>query len=221
MASKNLIIGIIVIIVVIIFGFIYLGGEDTSNSQDNQNNNPLNPTNEDSQGEDLIIQPEGSGAVANLPPDDPPTEDDSLPLWFTSEFKDVNTGNTYSVQSLNDKPVLMEIFAVWCPTCTKQQKETQKLHEEIGDEAYSISLDTDQGEDEAFVLAHAQSFGFDWRYSISPVDVTQSLIDSFGLGIINAPQAPIVLICPDGSYRQLDTGVKKVNELKEELATCG
>ena len=43
------------------------------------------------------------------------------------------------------------------------------------------------------------------------------LIDDFGSGVVNAPRAPTVLICPDKTARLLRSGVKSADELKEEI----
>ena len=136
-----------------------------------------------------------------------------------TELKNVNTGNTFKISELNDKPILMESFAVWCPTCTKQQKITKEFHKEVGDSVISISIDTDPNEDEARVLQHTTENGFDWYYAIAPVKFTQSLIDQFGVGIVNAPTVPMILICGD-KVKLLDSGIKSVSELKEEVANC-
>lgn len=138
--------------------------------------------------------------------------------WINFELKDVATGETFKISDFSDKPVLLESFAVWCPTCTRQQKETKKLHEEIGDSAVSISIDTDPNEDEDRIRKHMEDNGFNWYYAVSPVEFTRSLIDQFGINIVNAPSAPMILICNGESARQLDSGVKSTDELKEELA---
>ncbi|NCN98633.1 hypothetical protein COU62_00310 [Candidatus Pacearchaeota archaeon CG10_big_fil_rev_8_21_14_0_10_35_219] len=138
--------------------------------------------------------------------------------WMNTKLEDVRTGENFKISDFEGKPVLLESFAVWCPTCTKQQKELKKLHEEFGDSIVSISLDTDQNEDEAKILTHINENGFEWYYAISPIQMTQSLMSDFGNGIINAPSAPVVLICEDGSYRKLGGyGSRNVKELKEEL----
>ena len=54
--------------------------------------------------------------------------------WHDITLKDVKTGRTFKVADFNGKPIILETFAVWCPICTKQQREIQKLHSEIGDE---------------------------------------------------------------------------------------
>ena len=142
-------------------------------------------------------------------------------LWWNTELRDVNTGEIFSISDFEGKPILLESFAIWCPVCTKQQKETKKLDAELGDSVISISLDTDPNEDEDRLLEHTTKNGFDWYYAVSPSDITRALIDDFGVEIVNAPSVPVVLICGDGSARKLDSGLKKVAELKAELATCG
>ena len=142
--------------------------------------------------------------------------DNNKALWRTTELTDVKTGETFIVDQF-DKPVILESFAVWCPTCTRQQKEIKKLHQEIGEDAISISLDTDPNEDRQKVLDHINSNGFDWYYAVAPKEVTQSLIDEFGFSVANAPSAPVVIIDENKNARLLKSGVKSSNELKGEL----
>ena len=137
--------------------------------------------------------------------------------WREYELTDINTGETFKISDFKGTPVLLESFAVWCPTCTKQQQEVKKLHDELGDSFISISIDTDPNENANKILEHTQRNGFDWRYAISPSELTQTLIDEFGVIFINAPQAPIVLIDKDQNARILKRGVKSSEELKSEL----
>lgn len=142
--------------------------------------------------------------------------------WQDVELTDVNTGNTFKISDYKGKPVLVETFAVWCPTCTKQQKETKKFHDEVGDAVISVSLDTDPNEDVDMVLAHTRKNGFDWLYAVAPVEMTQSLIAEFGVGIVNAPSVPLILVCEDQSTRFLKSGVKNAERLKSEIEKgCG
>ena len=136
--------------------------------------------------------------------------------WINIELKDVKTGESFTITDF-DKPVLLESFAVWCPTCTRQQRETKKFHEEVGDSVISISIDTDPNEDENQVRQHIESNGFDWFYAIAPIQFTQSLIDQFGVSIVNAPSVPMVLICDSQNVKKLGSGIKSPNELKEAI----
>ncbi len=139
--------------------------------------------------------------------------------WRTTSFTDVKTQESFTIQSLTDKPILLESFAVWCPTCTQQQKKIKELHEELGDIFVSISLDTDPNEDEKRVLEHIERNNFDWFYAISPAEATKDLIDDFGVNVVNAPRAPLLLIC-NGSEELLKTGLKSVDFLKEKINDC-
>jgi thiol-disulfide isomerase/thioredoxin len=139
--------------------------------------------------------------------------------WLNLELSDVRTGEKFKISDFAGKPILLGTFAVWCPTCTKQQRRIKELHEEVGDSVISISLDTDPNEDAGIVLEHIEENGFDWRYAISPEAMTLTLVDEFTSSIVSAPSAPMILVCEDGSYRKLGGfGVRSVDKLKDEIA---
>jgi thiol-disulfide isomerase/thioredoxin len=140
--------------------------------------------------------------------------------WRNIALQDVNTGEQFTISQFEDKPILLESFAVWCPTCTAQQRKIKELHDEIGDQAVSISLDTDSNEDEERVRAHTQKNGFDWYYAVSPIELTQALIDDFGSSIVNAPSVPMILLCPNKTPEKLPNGQKSVQELKDFINSC-
>jgi thiol-disulfide isomerase/thioredoxin len=133
------------------------------------------------------------------------------------ELIDVATGKVFRISDFSGRPVLLESFAVWCPTCTEQQKQTKELESRIGDAIIHVSLDTDPNEDEARVREHIEANGFDWYYAVSPIELTRTLIDEYGIKVVNAPMVPMILICPDQSTRFLRSGVKTANDLISEV----
>jgi hypothetical protein len=137
--------------------------------------------------------------------------------WRTAELTDVISGEKFKVSDFEGKTVLLESFAVWCPTCLEQQRRIAELRT-TETEMIHISLDTDPNEDETRVREHLTRYGFDWYFAVAPSGVTRSLIDEFGLGVVNAPSAPVVLVCEDLSARFLPGGLKSVDKLKEEIA---
>jgi len=141
----------------------------------------------------------------------------SLPAWMDFELNDAITEDAFTIRELIGKPILLESFAVWCSICLRQQKEMALLVEREGERIVHISLDTDPNEDLAEVREHALAHGFDWRYAVAPIKMTQQLIEAFGLTVVNAPRAPVVLIEPDGSSRLLPSGVKSADRLLEEI----
>lgn len=143
--------------------------------------------------------------------------------WRDFPIRDALTGETVRISDFEGTTVLLESFAVWCPTCTRQQQEIRKLHEAVGGDVVSISLDVDPNETEAMVRQHAASNGFDWIYAVAPPELTRALMREFGTAIVAAPSAPVVLICEDQSdARLLGRGVKRANRLIEEIERgCG
>lgn len=133
--------------------------------------------------------------------------------WQQVELEDVNSGETYTVAEL-EKPLLVETFAVWCPTCTNQQNEIKKYHEQSN--ITSVSLDVDSNEDKQQIRRHTEENGFDWRYSVSPPGLTRMLVNEYGTTIANPPSAPVILVCEDGT-RRLENGVKSASKLEEEV----
>ncbi len=152
------------------------------------------------------------------PPTTPDTADETADTapeaagWLDAELVDAVTGETFVIRDL-PRPVLVESFAIWCPTCTKQQEILKDV-----ESATHVSIDTDPNEDVEAVKAHAQQHGFDWHYAVSPGAVTQSLIDEFGIGVVNAPSVPIVLVCGDDSTHMLGRGLKQASELEAAIA---
>jgi thiol-disulfide isomerase/thioredoxin len=137
--------------------------------------------------------------------------------WMNMDLTDVSSGKKFRISDFKGKPVLMESFAVWCPTCTEQQKQTKELEKRVGDDIIHISLDTDPNEDKEQVREHVEKNGFGWLYAISPIELTQGLIDQYGIKVVNAPAVPMVLICPDQSTRFLRSGVKTPDDLITEV----
>ena len=140
--------------------------------------------------------------------------------WRGYELTDAVTGEKFHICDFENKTVLLESFAVWCPTCKKQQDKIKELHEEVGDAVISISIDTDPNEDENKVIEHVNRHGYDWRFTVAPIEFTSALVEEFGISVVNAPGAPVILICEDQSARLLGRGVKSASKLKEDIAKC-
>ena len=154
------------------------------------------------------------------PPISTPT-DKLAPAWMDIELTDVATGQKFKISDFKGKPVLLESFAVWCPTCLRQQREIKKVREIRGDAIVHISLDTDPNEDADKIREHMERNGLDWYFVVAPIELTNALIDEFGLAVVNAPRAPVILIYEDQSTKLLRSGVKSAEELISEIQKSG
>ena len=141
-------------------------------------------------------------------------------IWYTTELTDVRTGETFTIEGLTDRPVLVETFAVWCSNCLSQQKELIHFHEAVGDDVVTVALDIDPNEDAEKVREHAERNGFDWRYALSPESVTKSLTDEFGSSMASAPTVPMLRVCPDGTTTRIKNGFKSTDYLREQVDEC-
>lgn len=162
----------------------------------------------------------GQDAAEIRPDDTTPGQEEITPSpnWRDIELTEIETGEMFRISDFEGQNIILESMAVWCPTCTRQQREIGKLIE-AGDTSVHISLDTDPNEDEAILLTHKVNNEFTWNYIVAPSGMAQSLVDEFGLTVINAPLAPVILVCPDQSARLLKNGVKDADELAEEIAS--
>jgi len=201
----GLIVNIIIVVIIIAAGFALFSGAVLPNFGGDEVEEEI-----ENDIQEIRLSEDGFGEIEEI----------ARFAWLDVELKDVRTGDVFTIGQFEGTPILLESFAVWCPTCTEQQRQIRKLHDMVGEEVISISLDTDPNEDENRVLEHLDKNGFDWRYAISPIELTQGLIDDFGTGVVFAPAAPVILICPDLSARKLGSGVKKPAELLDEIGKC-
>lgn len=137
--------------------------------------------------------------------------------WMDIVLTDAKSGEKFTIGQFKGKPILLESFAVWCPTCLVQQQKMNELREREGEAIVHISLDTDPNEDVNKVRAHVNRNGFEWYFAVSPIELTNALIEDYGLGIVNAPAAPVLLICEDQTTRFLTRGVKSPDALLQEV----
>jgi hypothetical protein len=148
------------------------------------------------------------------------TSGHSNPVWETTELTDVRTGEVFTVSSLSDRPVLIQSFIVTCPICMKQQEEITRLAESGDIPFVMIGLDIDPNSDMGLLRQYTEQKGYVGRYARSSPSMTQSLVDQFGMTVLSPAQAPLILVCPDGTATLLPSGIKTMPDLKQALAGC-
>jgi cytochrome oxidase Cu insertion factor (SCO1/SenC/PrrC family) len=144
----------------------------------------------------------------------------TVPDWFNVELTDVNTGETFRIADFKGKVVLIETMAVWCPTCARQAKEIQTLHEMLGerDDFVSVTLDVDPNETEEILKAYTDQNGFDWNYAVSPHEVNRALGNLYSAQYLNPPVSPLLIIDQQGRAFGLPFGtIKKATNLKPTI----
>jgi thiol-disulfide isomerase/thioredoxin len=158
-----------------------------------------------SMGDGMNGTDEGMGASGN----------GSEASWRSMELTPVRGGDPFTVDGF-DRPVVLETFAVWCPSCEKQQRKLRDLDDSV----VVISLNTDPNEDAAKVRAHAEKKGFDWRFAVAPPEMTKALIDEFGPTVTNAPSTPVVVACQNGSAEFLSGRIHSAATIEDAAGKC-
>jgi hypothetical protein len=138
------------------------------------------------------------------------------PEWFSMQMTDVRDGKTYSVNDFAGKVVLIETIAEWCPNCLLQQGETRKMVKQLGspEDLILLSLDVDSHEDEASLKKYTEEFGFEWRFSVAPLEVQRALGNLYNAQYLNPPLEPMLLIDRQGNAHQLPYGSKEADKLQ-------
>jgi cytochrome oxidase Cu insertion factor (SCO1/SenC/PrrC family) len=139
--------------------------------------------------------------------------------WFNIEMTDVRTGETFTMNDFAGKVVLVETMAMWCPNCVVQHNEVRNLHKVLGnpDDLISVSLDVDMNEEGALLKEFAESYAFDWRFAVAPLEVARALGNLYSAEYLNPPLSPMLIIDRDGKVHQLEYGMKSVETLRKNL----
>ncbi|MGE0307803.1 MAG: TlpA disulfide reductase family protein [Acidimicrobiia bacterium] len=167
----------------------------------------------------------GSMAADTKPADTKPADamaadsmpGDSMPAWQTMQITDVS-GATFRLSDFVGRPVFVENFATWCPTCRKQLGDTQKAAAQVGDKAVviALSVETDLSADD--VADYAKSNGFDdIRFAVMSPELLAAMVDAFGNSSVNPPSTPHVVIDATGVAGDMDTGRISVADLVAAL----
>lgn len=141
------------------------------------------------------------------------------PAWFSVSLTNVNTGESFTINDLKGKVVLVETMAVWCSNCFQQQTQVKALHASLGerDDFVSIGFDIDPNEDADRLKSFVQGSGFDWYYAVAPDDVSRDIASLYGGQFLNPPSTPMLIIDRHGVAHPLPFGIKSADKLQKAL----
>jgi cytochrome oxidase Cu insertion factor (SCO1/SenC/PrrC family) len=149
-------------------------------------------------------------------------EDSSMvktPVFFSALLTDVTSGETFSINDLKGKVVLVETMAQWCPKCLQQQQQVLELHQLLGerDDFVSLGLDVDPNEDAATLKSYIESNSFSWTYAVSPAEVSSEIANLYGNQFLNPSSTPMFIIDRKGEVHLLPFGIKSAQDLLDAL----
>ena len=176
---------------------------------------------EDKSADEVMDEPHDDMMSDDAMPEDSMSEDAMMesPAWFSVALTDVNSDTTFTINELKGKVILVETMAVWCSNCLKQQTQVKALHESLGerDDFVSIGIDIDSNEDAAKLKAFVDANGFDWKYVVSPAEVSRDISSLYGGQFLNPPSTPMLIIDRHGVAHPLPFGIKSADDLLQAL----
>jgi thiol-disulfide isomerase/thioredoxin len=143
----------------------------------------------------------------------------SKPDWFGFALEDARTGATFTMNDFTGKVVLVQAIAEWCPNCIAQQNETRAMAASLGNpvDLVLVTLDVDLHEDTASLKKYAEQFSYNWRFAVSPLEVSRALGNLYSANYLNPPFDPMLIIDRRGAVYGLPFGVKPADQLKKTV----
>jgi len=118
-------------------------------------------------------------------------------------------GKSMNLAALKKRPVLVSIWATWCPPCTKEMVDLQKLYERYhgqGLEVVAISLDTDRAQVDDFLKARGITY---------PVAMSVPRHNEVFGPMLFPPR--LYLIGPDGKVALVQWGPVRFEALEQQV----
>ena len=136
--------------------------------------------------------------------------------WLTLELTNVQTDETFTLADFAGKTVVIEMMAVWCPLCKRQQTQLKVALEEFADdEVVAVCIDVDPRETADLLRQYARDHEFTWYYANSSLALATSFESTFGPQILSPTSTPILIISPDGRATLSPYGIKDADTLIE------
>ena len=135
------------------------------------------------------------------------------PAWQSIALTDARSGETFTLADFAGKTVYVEPMATWCTNCRQQLNNVAEIHEQFGDDVVFIGLSLETNLNPADLAVYAENQGYDWTFAVMTQEMLQSLADTYGRTITNAPSTPHFIIRADGSHTDLSTGIDSPDQL--------
>jgi thiol-disulfide isomerase/thioredoxin len=143
-----------------------------------------------------------------------------LAAWQTREIVDVD-GQSFTLADFAGRPVFVEAFATWCPTCREQLGDTQEAAAMLGDDAVVIALSVETDLSASDVASYAADNGFtDVRFAVMTPELLAEMVDALGNSVANPPSTPHVVIAADGTAGELATGSISADDIVAALSAA-
>ena len=137
--------------------------------------------------------------------------------WMDTELIDVVTGEAFTLRELTSDgtPIVVHLFATWCPACNMQLSESTAFLANYPGKAHVVPIDIDASESPAAIADHVKNRGYKGIYATSQKPIIDGLIALFGPEIMGLIPQTVFISGDDILY--LGPGVVSTGDLAARL----
>ena len=129
-----------------------------------------------------------------------------LAAWQQVRLTDT-TGSSFTVGELAGKPVFVEFFATWCPTCRAQLGRTNEAAGQLDGQAVFLALSTETDLSSADLAEYKRDNDFSHvRFAVMSPAMLAAIVQAFGNDAANPPSTPHLVVSSAGTIGELRTG---------------
>lgn len=126
--------------------------------------------------------------------------------WTQLSITD-SQGKTFTIGDLAGKPVFLEFFATWCPSCRAQLAKTNQAAEQAGSKAVFLAISVETDLSAADMAKYKSDNKFNAvAFAVMTPDMLSAVVAAFGHDAANPPSTPHVVVSSDGAVGDLSTG---------------
>ena len=145
-----------------------------------------------------------------------------LAEWQTLTMINVRTGQEFAVSDFLGCTVYVETMATWCINCMMQMVNVAAALPNLDPERHvvmAISIETQLAPED--LAKYAENSDFDWIFSVASPELLKAIVDAFGRDAVVPSITPHVIVYPDGTAGDLQTGGSSSEDIIDMMNETG
>src|SRR4051794_29264907 len=147
---------------------------------------------------------------------------DAAPSWMTTELTDACTGETFRLANFAGKLLYVESMATWCGECYEQLTRIKEAFAQIPDaerdDVVLVALSSETNLPREDLASYADKTGFPLIFAVMPEAMLKAMVGDVGREWSIPSAMPHLIVAPDGTISELQTGGSSVDELLATFA---
>lgn len=139
------------------------------------------------------------------------------PAWMSIALIDACTGDEFTIADFAGKTIYIEGMATWCPPCRDQLVRLTDAFNQIPElereEIVIVALSSEVDLPPEVLADYAAANGFPFVFAVMPIDMLQAMADDLGQEIAVPPATPHLIVAPDGTIGDIQTGSSSPDEV--------